>query len=336
MKGDEPVKDKRTAARGIHLASTSIQLEVKDEVEDTFNWERFLYQDPSLQKFKDNEALGYGVERCLYELNPDLACLSPCLIHAAALTPAQALIALEDVAAQPNRPSFPIDKHLAAFLMSRWKEMKFMDMRDMGKPQREIKNLAVLRILAGMQSQFKIQALPNLCQWMAHLCSPIISHYHNLKARAQIEDEIIKAVSSGQLMKLARVFENRQALLEDKSDYQAAKIEVLLIESEIKEIELKIRNRNQLAPHLRKGILGRISFLFYKIWTVVSSQKSKMRIAQLYHQSENLQETWGVGLLPRTEYRSRNFWGKIWAEMKISERFKTHSKKSVDARLKYD
>jgi hypothetical protein len=56
------------------------------------NWKPFLQLDKDLEKYK-NRAIGY-IERCLYELNPELVSLSPYLIHAAVLTPTEALIAL--------------------------------------------------------------------------------------------------------------------------------------------------------------------------------------------------------------------------------------------------
>lgn len=316
-----------------YLASTAIVSVNEEDLEtNPTNWATFLYKDPGLEKFKETEAVGYGIERCLYELNPQMACLSPCLIHACVLTPAEALTALEDVAAQPNRPSFPVDRHLAAFFMSRWKEMNFLDLRDMGKPQREIKNLAVLKILAGIQSHFKIKGLPNLCQWMAQLCAPIITHYHNLKARAQVQEEIARAVSTGQLMKLVRVLENRQALTDDSIDYQAAKIEVLLIESEIKEIETKILNRNRCAPKSSSGILGRVAAFFYWVKNAREARKSRMRMVQLYQKSEILRETWGEGLLPRGKYTTPEFCSKLWAKMSVS----TPSRRPRKTTLRYD
>ncbi|MBM3632398.1 MAG: hypothetical protein FJX03_01645 [Alphaproteobacteria bacterium] len=303
------------------------------------NWATFLYQDPSLRKFEETEAIGYGIERCLYELNPELTCLSPSLIHAAVLTPAEALLALEEVAAQPNRPSFPVDRHLAAFLMSRWREMNFLDMRDMGKPQRETKNLATLRILAGIQTQMKIKELPNLCLWMAELCVPLITQYHNLKARAVVQGELSKATRSGQLSKLMQVLENRQALTQDREDYQAAKIEVLLIEAELREIESKILNRNRLASKRDQGIWGGAATFFYWLKTAYPMRTSSARMAQLHHQSELLKETWGTNLVPQRKRRSAQMWERFKSSLKGGAGAKpqpTSLQKSVDAPIKYD
>lgn len=290
-----------------------------DVTEDGFmKWETFLYDDPGLKKDLENEAMGYGIERCLYELNPELACLSPCLIHAAALTPAQALIALEEVASQPNHPVVPVDRHVAAFLISRWKELSLVDMRNLSKPQREMKNIAMLKILGGIQVQFKVHALPNLCQWMADLCAPVISHYHNRKARDRAQGEMRKAVGSGQLLKLLKVVENRQAVIEDQSDYQVAKIAFLLIESEIKEIEKRILNRNRLIIP-KQSFLSRVTSLPLRLKQAYLTRKETKRIKTLYLRSEDLLDSWGEGVLPRGGSSAPDFWGKLWKKMNVSK-----------------
>lgn len=289
--------DRQTIMPFASFTSASTLL-MNGEENEGVNWEAFLKPDPTQKKYKESEAIGYGIERCLYELNPELACLSPSLIHAAVSTPAEALVALEAMAMQPNRPPFPVDRHLAAFLISRWKGMNFADLRDMAKPQREVRNLGVLRMLAGIQGHFKVNGLPNLCQWMAELCVPMITQYHNLKARARVQEEVAKAISTGQLIKLVRAFENRQALTEDDSDFQAAKIEVLLIESEIKEIESKILNHNQSSFKAATGILGKLTCVLFSIKNARGARQEKIRRARLYQRSENLREAWGDGLLP--------------------------------------
>ena len=226
------------------------------------NWKPFLRLNKDLEKFKETEGMGYGIERCLYELNPTLVCLSPYLIHAAALTPAEALIALEGVASQSDRPQYPIDRHLAAFLMSRWKGLSYVDSLDLGKPQREVKSLANLKILAGIQDYFKVAALPNLCQWMAELCAPIVSRYRNLATRNRINKDIAEAVTTGQLTNLAKIFANQQGLEKDEEEFKAARAEIWLIESEIKEIEAKYGTVINLCP-IPNQTFGKECLYFY-------------------------------------------------------------------------
>jgi hypothetical protein len=290
----------------IQTATCASQL--SDELDD---WAKVLYQTIRLRKYNENETTHYGIERCLYELNPNLVCLSPYLISARAETPVEVLKALEFVAAQPNRPSFPIDRHVAAFLVSRWKEINLIDLSNLNKPQREVKNLAALRILAGIQNQYKVKNLQHLGQWMADLCTPIVTHYHNLKARSQAQQEIVKAVASGQLIKLVKILENRRDLSNDESDYQAARIEILLIESEIKEVASKITNRNQGDLRRAEGIVSQLHDMYCKAFIGVKSYKNKRRMRQLYKTSENLREAWGEGIAPTRKGQKHDFWKRL-------------------------
>lgn len=300
------------------------------------NWKPFLQLDKDLEKYKETEAIGYGIERCLYELNPELVCLSPYLIHAAVLTPTEALIALEAVAGQPDRPQSPIDRHLSAFLMSRWKGLSHADLRDLGKPQRELKNLAILRVLAGIQVYFKVQELPNMCQWMAELCAPMSAHYRNLKVRARIHKDVEQAVATGQLTKLVEIFTNRQELLKDDEDFKLARTEVWLIESEIKEIEAKIRNRNQSMPNSHPSLWEKMTLFLRHVTQARVLKQGQRRMVHLYQRWVALCETWGDALLLQSEDSSKAFWKNAWTKMHEPDAPKAPPKKAVDAKLKYD
>lgn len=300
------------------------------------NWKPFITLDKKLEKFKETEAVGYGIERCLYELNPTLSCLSPYLIHAAVLTPAEALIALEEVAGDPDRPQSPIDRHLAAFLMSRWKGLSHADLQDLGKPQREIKSLAILRVLAGIQVYFKVGELPNLCQWMAELCAALIAQYRSLVVRERINKDIAKAVATGQLANLLKIFANRREVEKDEEEFKAARAEMWLIESEIKEIEAKIRNRNQFVPNPQPNFWEKMSLFLSRITQVRAIRQGKLRIEHLYQRWVILCETWGDALMHQSEDSSRTFWKNLWAKMQESRPSDVPSKNAVDAPLKCD
>jgi len=300
------------------------------------DWKPFLKFDKDLEKFKETEGIGYGIERCLYELNPVLACLSPYLIHAAVLTPAEALIALEEVASQSDRPQSPIDRHLAAFLMSRWKGLSYVDLRDLGHSQREVKSLAILRVLAGIQVYFKVGPLPNLCQWMAELCAPMVARYRNLAARNRVNRDVAEAVAAGHLSNLVKIFANQQEREKDEEGFQAARAEIWLIESEIKEIEAKIRNRNQFIPNPQPNLWERMSLFLYQIMQARAIRQGQQRIVRLYQRWVSLCEIWGDALLHPNDSASRMFWKNLWMKMKESDAPNAARKKAVDAPLKYD
>ncbi|MBM3467981.1 MAG: hypothetical protein FJX71_00940 [Alphaproteobacteria bacterium] len=270
------------------------------------------------EKYKGSNSMGYGIERCLYEFNSELSCLSPHLIHAAVLTPQETLTALEGVAQEKERPLFPIDRHLAAFLVSRWKGICLMDLRELDKPQREVRNLAALRILAHLQSSFSTTDAPLLCphlgQWMADLCAPLISGYHNRKVRAKTEEKVAKAAASGDLTQLLTIFDKRPSLALDAEDFQMAKIEMLLVDSEIKEIEAKIQNYNTSAC-LPSSLWEKVKALFAYIPQKRDLRKSTTRKNQLHEKQKNLQRTWDEIINYNDEGSYSEFWDDLWRKM---------------------
>ena len=70
----------------------------------------------------------------------------PHLADANVLTPLEAICALEVLGAKPGRPLYPVDHSLMAFFVSRWKGLKYLDIRDVRAPQTFTHYIAQLRI----------------------------------------------------------------------------------------------------------------------------------------------------------------------------------------------
>ncbi len=80
---------------------------------------RLVRQFDMLSGFVGEGGLGYGIERCLYDLDPSTPCAGSLTQGRLILNAKSFLLALESVAARPDRPKEPIDRHAAAFLTSR-------------------------------------------------------------------------------------------------------------------------------------------------------------------------------------------------------------------------
>ncbi|MHA1113092.1 MAG: hypothetical protein ACTSRY_01105, partial [Alphaproteobacteria bacterium] len=79
-------------------------------------WERRMRR---LNQYLKRAGPGYGVERCLYELCPTLACQSPILRDAHVLGLDDFLAALEAHAATVEHDGLPLDRQMAAFVGAR-------------------------------------------------------------------------------------------------------------------------------------------------------------------------------------------------------------------------
>jgi hypothetical protein len=242
---------------------------------------------------------GYGAERYLYELNPSSEFSG--LGSKRIVTPFDLLLALEDIACTADRPSCPIDHSLAAFLVSRWKGLKYSDLRDLRNCDETIQYRSQLRILSDIQEFYKAGNLPYLCQWMAHLCSPLFSKLHSNEAKDLFKAKTAWAVNHGQLNNLVSLFCNTQILNEDIENYRNVKTEVLLIQSEIIDLEKKIESeasslftknkKNQVTP---EKIPAR--FIVIPLIKTINFLKTiplKIRIASLKGKQKKLYDGWG-------------------------------------------
>src|SRR6185295_18589185 len=79
----------------------------------------------SCRAFVRNSNMGYGIEHCLYYLDPEIPCLSDRVHRYYARSPEDMLYAFEVLSKSPKRPELFIDRHIAGFLSA--KERKVID-----------------------------------------------------------------------------------------------------------------------------------------------------------------------------------------------------------------
>jgi hypothetical protein len=101
-----------------------------------------------LQAYLKNTDLGYGTERCLYELNPSLACQSPLIIQEYVATLEELLPALDDAAKRADSRSRPVDRHVAAFVAAHFKRDIDPLLRELSDPDEKRSSIGLLSLLA--------------------------------------------------------------------------------------------------------------------------------------------------------------------------------------------
>jgi len=183
------------------------------------------------------QAPGCGVERCLYELNPSLPCLSPTIESRHVVEPESLLPELETVAGSRNRPSFPIDRHIAAFIAARFRqgaEDHLEAIGDRGDPAKAI--LGALRTLAVMQWKLGPARLPHLTAWLGKLAEVVIDGYHGVALRKQLREQLERVVKRGSLVELLNFVDDKARREQDKQGYRQALAAFAAAEVEIDRI----------------------------------------------------------------------------------------------------
>ncbi|MGD9650410.1 MAG: hypothetical protein AB7U41_06455, partial [Dongiaceae bacterium] len=214
-------------------------------------WLRYNPESPLYAEIKKFESLplmlhepspGFGIERCLYELNPFMACQSPLVKDFYVKERTEILPALERAASLPGRGSMPIDRHLAAFIGSKYTEIKDSDLKPLGSGDENKKRLAVLRLLAKAQKYDHGPPAPKLAAWLVDVAAPILSSYRNLPRRRRLQAKAAEAALSGNLYELLGVIDNAEEQLADETGFHQAAVEHRIIAMKIRELE-NIRDR---------------------------------------------------------------------------------------------
>jgi hypothetical protein len=196
----------------------------------------------SCRAFLRQTTVGYGIERCLYYLNPDAPCMSEQLKGFYVRSPDDLLRAYEQIATRPNRPSMFIDRHIAAFLSV--KERKVIDpyLGDLNASEHFRRILGNLKCFATIQQRGKIEALPNLCAWMADLLKPVYERFHDRGLREKMREKVDKMKKGGDLTKIAALIDNAEVQQQDFMGFQQALHEFGELRHEYNTLEAAMNN----------------------------------------------------------------------------------------------
>jgi hypothetical protein len=187
----------------------------------------------SLRNFSRINEMGYGMERCLYELNQTLPCQSPLLNKTYVDHIDDFLSAMDEIADHTDKRSRPMDKHIAAFIDTHFKYDVTPHMKALSDAHEETSLIGLLSLYALMQWRMKVPALYGLSSWLGGLLAPAIGTYHSRTTRRHIEQEIPALVRQGSLPELFDLIDNADRRTVDNSDFEAAQIAFAHAEEEI-------------------------------------------------------------------------------------------------------
>ncbi len=180
---------------------------------------------------------GYGLERCVYELNPGLPCQSPYLIEESVIGIRHLLPALDEAANHADAKSTPVDRHIASFIAARFNEDINPHLRALAAAKESTSLIGMLSLLAFLQWKLRAEPVYGLASWIGGLMSPAINSYHSRTTRRDMEREIPKLVRRGSLPDLFDMIDNAERRQEDQDGYADAIEEYSSCAQEIQQIE---------------------------------------------------------------------------------------------------
>ncbi len=199
---------------------------------------------------------GYGIERVLYELNPMMPCYSAMIRNYMVTSATELMTALEEVAGRPGRPREPMDRHIAAFLIARYRKLDerlIVLTTPGGEDLRRIS--ALLNVLADVQKRFGPTSLPNLCGWMVELMGPAIARFHSRSLREKLQGDAARMAHEG----------NLAAIRKDEIEYAKAKRAFQLAAREVQQLRLEIADRDEVAETSGRQVAAIVSTILATI-----------------------------------------------------------------------
>lgn len=184
------------------------------------------------RNFLSQKIPGYGLERILYALNDEAACMSPVLKNYIVLTPGHLLLALDDLAKKGNINERVFDRHMIAFISVREAKMIDPHLGHVISTERGNQVVGIVRTLAAIQKRFSVWAVPSIMDYLIDMIAPACERISDRDTRAEMLKKIEKLKGKGEISALLDVIDNEQQLSDDNRRFMQARVEYLNLQRE--------------------------------------------------------------------------------------------------------
>ncbi len=229
----------------------------------------------TMRAYLQNKTMGYGVERCLYELNSNLPCLSPLIKDQYVTEIIDLLPALDEIADSVDNKEDPFDVHIVAFIAAHFSEHIEPHLNALSEPKRASQLIGMLSLMAFMQWKLKIQPLFALSSWIGGLLGPAVKTYYSRTTRSDIERDMPQIVRKGSMPELFNLIDNAEKRALDANGYAVARNDFFMAEENILDIqddELSSKNKTLESGQRYAAISSIIlSLVFVSVLYIVDS-----------------------------------------------------------------
>lgn len=195
-----------------------------DSFNKAYDQSQVLWRLQRVRPHLKSNALGFGLERVLYELNPSLPCQSDLLRQYHITTTQDVLKALDALAKNLGPDTSFMDRHLIAFIATKidmGKEVKLLDLSTIpalaNSPE-----LVALKIIAKAQQKYERLQLTGLTTWAAMRVEKMLDEIHNRTMRRDLKKQLRRLASSGSLNDVLSAVVNRDMALRDHEGFANA------------------------------------------------------------------------------------------------------------------
>ena len=204
-----------------------------------------------LRTYLSQTGMGYGLERCLYELNDALPCQSSLLGEEYVVEVKELLPALNAASSRrSDGKQIPIDRHIAAFLGARMRSDIDRNLTALNDSNSSIAMMAALNLYAVLQYRLGPESLPGLAAWVGAMIGPIVQAFHGREKRKELEKEVPRLVRKGSVVEIYNLLENAEERVRDEHEFNFAQAQYAAAEDEIKHIITEAEERASEADRV--------------------------------------------------------------------------------------
>lgn len=217
--------DKRDIKRNISYILSQGIISDWSAISPVLQGARYQEELFSLQKAADminKNGLGFGLERCLYELAPSMVCQSSLVFEEGVFTVRQLLEFLDSTQKLSEEL---LDKQIAAFTSSRLELPSAIRVKSLSRFPDLANSIHIqsLALYALAQQREELPKLPGLAQKLQANLENIIDLFHSKTIRDDIRKNIKTPVKQGKLVNILTVITNANYVLRDKAGFNKAR-----------------------------------------------------------------------------------------------------------------
>lgn len=238
---------------GVHLAWLDAHKEVVSNVQKT----HVVFK--ALQGNLKKDGPGFGLTRCLYDLNDTVTCQSDHLSAHYVLNLADLLPALNRLAGDKDATAAdPMDDHIAAFIAYHLNLSSSDDLGDLaaGSADPARFRLAMLRLYATVYSRTDRPDVGKLAAWLATRLDPVLDRVNNRQMRRQTAARLKKLAQDGSLTKMAGLLSDQKLLQQDRDGFAAAQKDYARLRARIDQLQNDEDSRNRMVSDMGLKIAG--------------------------------------------------------------------------------
>ncbi len=213
----------------------------------------------SCSKIINRSGASNGVERCIYELNNDVPCLSSMFKKKYVNDPQDMVKAMDNIVNDLDLSVSLIDRHVASFISCRDNKDQSGLIGLIQGTDAIKRSLAMITLFQNIQVRYYKKPLVNIAKRLSADAEIVIERYHNTDLANDIRKKIAKTVEKGDITKLLSLVDNPQIVNKDKLEFETACQEYFILKQEYENITKRLEGNKAHGTSVGRELAAVIS-----------------------------------------------------------------------------